>query len=415
MAEAPSHDTARRRRPRKLLKRIAWLGLGVTGLLLALVAIVLITGCTAFGAKPEGARLSRVQASPQWHEREFRNRQPQWADTSGAWRRLLFGEATPGAQPDTAIPVEHPSAEALAQAPASGLRVTWFGHSSALIQIDGGNVLIDPLWTQRISPLSWAGLKPWYPPPVALADLPSIDAVLISHDHYDHLDHTTIAAMKTWRTVFVVPLGIGAHLSRWGIAENRIIELDWWQSARIAGLELTATPARHKSGRFLGQSNQTLWAGYAIAGSRHRVWYSGDTGFHDDLARIGERLGPFDATLIEAGQYDAHWPDTHLGPELAVEAHRLVRGKSLIPVHWALIQQANHSWTEPVERVLAAARCQGVKVLAARPGQMLEPTRSAELAPWWPRVTWRTAAERPLAATVSGDPRERAPTPNCEA
>ncbi|SFK76987.1 MBL fold metallo-hydrolase [Lysobacter sp. cf310] len=407
MARTTAQGASAARGRRRWLKWGAWLGVGAGGLLLALLAAALISGCASFGAKPAGARLIRAQASAQWDGTQFRNPQPLWADTDGAWRRLLFGPATPAAQPDGAVAVVRPSAAELARPPASGLRITWFGHASALIQIDGGNVLIDPVWSDRISPLSWAGPQPWFRPPVALEQLPDIDAVLISHDHYDHLDRATVQAMRGWRTIFVVPLGVGAHLARWGIPEHRIVELDWWQSARVRGLELTATPARHKSGRFLGQSNQTLWAGYAIAGARHRVWYSGDTGFHDQLALIGERLGPFDATLIEAGQYDTHWPDTHLGPELAVEAHRLVRGKALIPVHWALIQQANHAWTEPVERVLAAARCGDIQVLTPRPGQMLEPGRSAAIAPWWPRVAWHSAAERPLMTTRSGDPSER--------
>jgi L-ascorbate metabolism protein UlaG (beta-lactamase superfamily) len=313
------------------------------------------------------------------------------------------------------VPVVRPDARAYATPPVSGLRMTWFGHASTLLEVDGSVVLIDPLWSERASPVSWAGPKRWYPPLLALADLPAVDAVLISHDHVDHLDMQSIVAMRDWSTVFVVPLGVGAHLERWGIPAARIVELDWWASTRVGPLTLVATPARHASGRLSSKSNKTLWAGWSIAGPQHKVWYSGDTGFHDDLASIGERLGPFDLTLIEAGQYDGHWPDNHLGPEQAVAAHRLVGGRVMVPVHWALIQQAPHAWTEPAERVLTAARCQGAQLLLPRPGEMVEPLTAQAPQPWWPSLPWRTATQSPVRATANGAPADRMAPPACNA
>ena len=174
-----------------------------------------------------------------------------------------------------------------------------------------------------------------------------------------------------------------------------------------------ATPARHASGRISTKSNKTLWAGFALLGAQHRAWYSGDTGFHDDFAKIGERFGPFDLTLVEAGQYDANWPDTHLGPELAVQAHRLVRGNILLPVHWGLLRLAPHPWTEPVERVLAAARCHGVRVVVPRPGESIEPAAHNERGPWWPSLPWRSGADYPLAATRNGEPSDRVAIAPC--
>jgi L-ascorbate metabolism protein UlaG (beta-lactamase superfamily) len=181
----------------------------------------------------------------------------------------------------------------------------------------------------------------------------------------------------------------------------------------VGALEVVATPARHASGRVNPQRDETLWAGYALRGTNHRAWYSGDTGFHESLTEIGARLGPFDVTLIESGQYDPLWPDWHLGPEQAVLAHRRVRGRAMIPVHWALFKLANHGWTEPGERVLAAARCYGVDVLLPRPGEAIEPERTSSRSPWWPKVPWQSSGETPVVATLAGDPQKRGTLPPC--
>lgn len=397
------------------MKRLAWGGVAVAAALAIVIGALLMTGSDALGDAPSGERLARATQSPQWHGDHFENPQPIWADSAGAWQDFLFGPSTGNSAPDAPIAAVRNQASDYNRPPASGLRLTWFGHASTLVEVDGVAVLIDPLWSNRASPVTWAGPQRWYPPPMALNDLPKVDVVLISHDHVDHLDHQTIVAMKPWQTVFVVPLGVGAHLARWGIADTRIIELDWWESTHVGALKLVATPARHASGRLQSKTNKTLWAGWALVGPQHSVWYSGDTGFHDDLATIGERLGPFDLTLIEAGQYDANWPDTHLGPEQAVEAHRLVRGNVLVPVHWALIQQAPHAWTEPVERVLAAAQCRHVQVLTPRPGEIVESFDKPKPQAWWPQLPWRTAAEHAVLATKKGEPAERVSVPPCVA
>lgn len=391
---------------RRVSRPLLWTGI-VFALLIAWMLSAVLCARAAFGAKPQGERLARAQQSPQWHEGRFKDPQAVWIDTGRAMRRFIFGKPEPGATPDAPIAVVHSGADAFAKAPQSGLRVTWFGHSSTLLEIDGSKILIDPFWGERASPFAWAGPRRWYPAPIALSDMPPIDVVLISHDHYDHLDYASIAATRSWHNVFVVPLGLGAHLSRWGIPAERIIELDWWQSTRQGNIDLVATPARHSSGRLSPNSDHTLWAGFAIIGDRHRAWYSGDGSYHKDLATIGARFGPFDVTLIEAGQYDADWPDNHLGPELAVQAHRQVRGGVMIPVHWALLKLAQHTWTEPIERVRAAAGCHGVEVLAPRPGESVEPTQHPVIPQWWPDLHWSSAGERPILSTLDGDPAAR--------
>ena len=382
-------------------RRVAAIALAILGALGVGVALTL-TGCQSFGEHASGERLARIQQSPEWHGDQFTNPQPMWSDLRDAFLHALAGG--PDVEPAAPVPVAHTDPAALAVAPASGLRVTWFGHSSTLVEIDGRRLLTDPVWSERASPVAWAGPHRWYPPTIALAQLPPVDAVLISHDHYDHLDTATIIAMRGWHNIFIVPLGIGAHLARWGIPAQRIVELDWWQSTRVGALTVTLVPARHASGRVNAQGDQTLWGGFALVGRRHRVYYSGDTGLFDAMTEIGRRFGPFDLAMIEAGQYDADWPDWHLGPEQAVLSAQRVRARALIPVHWGLFRLAHHGWTEPVERVLAAARCTDLAVLTPRPGQSVEPTapRPEGTQRWWPATPWATAASKPIVATTDG-------------
>jgi L-ascorbate metabolism protein UlaG (beta-lactamase superfamily) len=260
-------------------------------------------------------------------------------------------------------------------------------------------VLTDPSWSERSSPISWLGPKRWFAPPIALGKLPKIDAVVISHNHYDHLDHRTIMAMREWSTVFIVPLGVGAHLAYWGVPEPRIVELDWWEQRQVGPLTVVCTPARHAAGRSLWDRDQNLWAGYALLGAQHRVFFSGDTGMFTALKEIGSRFGPFDATLIEVGQYHGAWPDWHIGPEQAVRAHQWLRGDVLLPVHWGKLQLAYHGWTEPIERVLAAAAAAHVRVLAPMPGPSGEPTADPPPDRWWPNVPWQRADQAPIVSS----------------
>jgi L-ascorbate metabolism protein UlaG (beta-lactamase superfamily) len=390
--------------------------MGLLLLLLLLFALALaLNGWNAFGQAPSGPRLEKLERSPHWKGGAFTNGRGGWIDRQAAWRGLLTASAVTEPENDAPVPVRHTDPATLSRLPASGLRITWFGHSSTLVEIDGKRILVDPMWGERAAPVGWLGPQRWYAPPIAIADLPPIDAVVISHDHYDHLDRDTIRALDRRGTTFIVPLGIGSHLAYWGVDEKNIVELDWWGEKRIGDLAIVATPARHASGRLGSQSNQTFWAGYALVGPKHRVWYSGDTGFAPEFAEIGKRLGPFDATLLDTGQYNPAWPDNHLGPELAVEAHRLVGGKTLIPIHWALFNLAPHAWTEPPERILAAARCAGVRLAMPRPGESIDPAAAPPPTRWWPKLAWRTAAQQPQVATLDGDPAHRVAVTPCKA
>jgi L-ascorbate metabolism protein UlaG (beta-lactamase superfamily) len=374
--------------------RKRWLiAAGVT----AIAAGAAIARRPAFGGRAAGARLQRMKKSPEWHGSHFENPQPIVNDNWAAVVTLFRTDPNvkPKARPSTA----RVEPARFAAPPASGLRVTWLGHSTVLVEIDGHRFLTDPVWSDRVGPVGFTGPKRWFPPLIALRDLPPLDAVLLSHDHYDHLDYATIVALKDRNVHFVAPLGVGAHLQRWGVPPERIAELDWWDSLVFGDLTLWSTPARHASGRvLLVDDGATLWSGYAFLGARHRVYYSGDTGLFPGLRAIGDRLGPFDLTMIEVGQYDQAWPDWHLGPEQAVEAHRRVRGAVMLPVHWGLFALASHGWTEPIERALAAGRDAGEVVISPRPGQSVEPTAERPQEHWWPTLPWRTEAANPIVA-----------------
>jgi L-ascorbate metabolism protein UlaG (beta-lactamase superfamily) len=386
---------------RSAFRRWFWL---VPGALALLIGGIIMSIWPALGKRADGERLGRVQASPQWRGKQFAN---VLARRDAPILPTLWEFAMGGSShrvPKGALPVLARTKQEFEALPDSGLRLTWLGHSTILIEIDGLRLLVDPVWGDRTSPFTWVGPKRFYAPPLALPDVPELDAVLISHDHYDHLDYPTIQYLKALDVPFIVPLGVGAHLSYWGIENDRIIELDWWGEFQLGPVRLVSTPARHFSGRSLIMSdqNKTLWSGWALIGQQHRVYYSGDTAMFPGFREIGERLGPFDVTLIESGAYDARWADVHLGPEQAVLAHQLVKGGLLIPVHWGLFDLALHGWTEPVERVLVAARQHGVRVVTPAPGGSVEPARlapGAGASRWWPDVPWKSAQEAPCVSS----------------
>jgi L-ascorbate metabolism protein UlaG (beta-lactamase superfamily) len=339
----------------------------------------------ALGADPASIRAV-TERSPNYHDGVFVNLDPVSAFTMDreqlrliAWE-LLAGRA--GSRPQASIPL---SAPGLLEGDSGGLSVSWLGHSTALLEIDGYRVLTDPVWSQRCSPSDVVGPERLHPPPVHLEALPALDAVVISHDHYDHLDVDTVMALAhTQRAAFFVPLGVGAHLRAWGIPEHRVVELDWNQSAQVGELTLFCVPARHFSGRFVDR-NTTLWASWAMLGPHHRAYFGGDTGYTESFARIGAEHGPFDLTLLPIGAYNTAWPDIHMNPEEAVQAHVDMTSGSglLVPIHWGTFRLAPHPWAEPVERLVAAAEPAQVEVVVPMPGQRIDPSGAVSLHPWW--------------------------------
>ena len=364
-------------------------------LLLAVVVLVVVvliasTGwLDALGSAPEGERLARIRRSPNYRDGAFRNPDTTTLGAPGSFWTMMRRQFGGHEQrvPPAPMPIVTLTRADFAQPPASGLRATWLGHSTVLVEVDGARLLFDPVWARRASPSSIIGPSRFHPPPLALEELPPLDAILASHDHYDHLDRGVVRALARSaaqaRARFVVPLGVGAHLERWGVAPDRIVELDWSESTTVGPLTLTATPARHFSGRGLSDRNHTLWASWSVAGPRHRVFHSGDTGPFAGFAAIGDAHGPFDLTLVKIGAYDDLWPDIHLNPEQAVDAHAKLRGSLLLPIHWGTFNLAFHAWDEPAERVTAAALSGGTRLVMPRPGESIEPERAPAVRPWW--------------------------------
>jgi L-ascorbate metabolism protein UlaG (beta-lactamase superfamily) len=364
----------------------------------------------SLGKKPEGARLERIRGSLAWAGDRFRNLHPIMPGLRNpAVPMPTLAEFICGGErrvPRAPLPSLNPL-DAWTRPPASGLRATWLGHSTVLIEIDGLRVLTDPVWGPRASPARFAGPKRFQPVPVALRELPPVDLVLVSHDHYDHLDYPTIRELRKRDVPFVTSLGVGAHLEAWGVRPERVVELDWWESHRLAGTELcvTAAPSQHFSGRGLNDRNATLWSSLVIRTPRHAVFFSGDTGLTSEYQTIRARLGPFDLVMLEVGAFHPAWGDIHLGPENALAALALLGGGPFLPVHWGTFSLAMHAWDQPAEALLELAPKAGVQLVMPRLGEPVEPAHAEAATPWWRVVAEGAASRRHVAAPALSLPK----------
>jgi L-ascorbate metabolism protein UlaG (beta-lactamase superfamily) len=348
-----------------------------------------------------GARLERVRASAQFKDGRFMNPSGLGPELQGGSLPIM-GEyffSRGQRKPPGPLPLERPHERWTTRA-STGLRATWLGHSTVLLELDGRRVLTDPVFGERISPVSFVGPRRFHPVPAALDELPPLDAVLLSHDHYDHLCRSTIAALARKGVPIVTALGVGAHLERFGVEPGRITELDWDESVEIAGVRFTATPAQHFSGRGPTDRNRTLWASWVIQSERRKVFFSGDTGLTPQFTDIGHRHGPFDLVMLEVGAFHPAWGSIHLGPENALTAFSMLGGGTLLPVHWGTFNLALHAWNEPAETLLALAAERGARILTPRLGEVFEPEQVDGPAPWWRSVGRPTldAAPRVSAA-----------------
>ncbi len=370
-------------RLKKILKRTMIILCTIVAVLV--LATILFMQQASFGKAPSGARLERIKKSPQYRDGAFQNQSETPPLTGGASyftviREFFFGKHD-RKEPDTSLPAIKRD---LQQVPSAKPELTWFGHSSYLLQVNGLNILVDPVFSGRTSPVSYAGTKAFPGTDIyKAADMPRIDVLLITHDHYDHLDYQTILKLKDRVGTFVTSLGVGAHLEYWGVPAEKIKELDWWESAPVSSdSRFTAAPARHFSGRGF-KRNGTLWSSFVLETGTYRIYLGGDSGYDRHFAEIGRRFGPFDLAILENGQYNAYWSNIHMMPEETAQAAIDLNAKVLFPVHWAKFALATHPWDESIQRVLKKAGELKPKVVTPQIGEQVILDSIYPETTWW--------------------------------
>ncbi|WP_127495860.1 MBL fold metallo-hydrolase [Paenibacillus glycanilyticus] len=342
-------------------------------IVVVLLLVLFLSIYPVFGGKPGEQTLARMKKSPHYSNGKFENVLPSAMSMSlrenlGLLMEFARGNKLASPEKEVAVMPLHP--QSFKDKLAGQAKVTWFGHSALLLELDGKKLLLDPMLGRAPSPVPWIGGKRFSGSlPIEIEELPAIDAVLLSHDHYDHLDYGSIKRLKDKVGRFFVPLGVAAHLERWGVAPDRIEEFHWWEETVWEGIHMACTPARHFSGRGLTGRNGTLWCSWVLHGREARIFFSGDSGYGPHFRQIGEQYGPFDLTFMECGQYDSRWAAIHMMPEESVQAHLDVKGDVMIPIHWGAFRLAMHDWRDPAERALKKARELRAKLATPRIGE----------------------------------------------
>jgi L-ascorbate metabolism protein UlaG (beta-lactamase superfamily) len=349
-------------------------------LFVVLLGVLAVTACVAyFQSSP-----SRYSESQQQRDGRFHNALPR--PPMGLWQGMkltwtFFFAKPKGTTPDRPIPVRALDLEQLQAAPERSLYR--LGHSTVLMKLRGRYWITDPVFSERASPVQWAGPARFHAPPIAIENLPPIAGVILSHNHYDHLDQAAVMQLAAKTGRFVAPLGVGDQLIAWGVDPAKVEQLDWWQSTEVDGLRLTATPAQHFSGRGLTDTDRSLWASWVIQDADLRVFFSGDSGYFDGFKRIGDAYGPFDLTLMETGAYDERWAFVHMQPEETLQAHLDLRGRWLLPIHNGTFDLALHPWEQPFERVAALAAAHGVALTTPVMGERIDMLAPVPGSAWW--------------------------------
>ncbi|MFT2007908.1 MBL fold metallo-hydrolase [Pontibacter sp. 13R65] len=341
-----------------------------------------------FGGKPTKEKEAAYEQLSYYQDGKFQNLIPtsmdmKFGDMLSTMGDMIKGD--PNRQPGHLLPVQTIDSLDIANRPEGVERLTWFGHSAFLLEIGGKNILLDPMLGESPSPLPMFGSKRYAEKlPIEVAKLPHIDAVIISHDHYDHLDYSSIQQLKDKVDALYTPLGVGAHLAAWGVDEAKIHELKWGDEVTHKGLTFICTPARHFSGRGLFDRFSTLWASWVIKSGQKSLYFSGDSGYGPHFKEIGDKYGPFDVAMMECGQYNERWGNIHMFPEQTVQAFQDVQGKLLLPIHWGAFSLALHTWTDPIERVSAKAKELNVHMATPRIGESIDLNQTASYTKrWW--------------------------------
>lgn len=366
----------------KLLKKhsVKFLIIFLTGI----IVMSLIQACSGSLYSADDIRQEKIENSKQFSDGKFRNEEETNLMSVGGFFTTLW-EWTFGDEirtPEMDLPSVPFNISEFNSKDENQLKLSWMGHSSAVINLDGKLILTDPVFSKGVSFVGPFRFNDNLP--VGLEDFPEIDLVVISHNHLDHLNFKTIEKIKDKVKVFAVPLGVGSYLAECEIDKNKIIELDWWEEAVIDdGLFIAATPAQHFSGRGLTDSDKSLWASWVIKGKNHKVYFSGDSGYFDEFKNIGEKYGPFDITLMECGQYNEKWKKIHMFPEESVQAHIDVKGRVMLPIHWGAFRLAMHDWFDPIERAVASADEKNVKLATPQIGEVLDLSKEIPVNKWW--------------------------------
>ena len=358
-----------------ILIGVAVLGVGVT---------LFVSFAPQFGAKSSGPYLKRITQSGNYKDGQFVNQIETKLDYSfSSITKTIWEFATAkNTAPEKPLPVKF-GENGRVSAADSLTAITWFGHSAFLLEMEGKRLLLDPMFGPTASPVSFTGKRFLYEKPIDFDQFTNIDAVIISHDHYDHLDYPSISRLKEQAAHFFVPLGVGAHLMHWGVAPEKITELDWWENTTLGHLTFTATPARHFSGRGLTDSKKTLWASWVLEGKQTKIYFSGDSGYGPHFKEIGDKLGPFDFAMMECGQYNEKWEAIHMMPEQTAQAAIDVGTKVMMPIHWGAFSLAPHTWTEPVNRLLKATETKNVQIIYPFIGERFAVGNDFPNVKWW--------------------------------
>lgn len=359
--------------------------------LLVLIGVFFMYTSPQFGQKASDKKKHNYEKSANYKDGKFMNlggvKMKSFSFSEYIDLTIKFFSSQPNAIPEGTVPVEKVDSVAISNYEYKEPRVIWFGHSALLLQIEGKNILLDPMFGDVPAPHDLLG-KPRFNKklPIAVEKLPQIDAVIISHDHYDHLDYGSIIKLKDKVKAFYTPLGVGNHLESWGVDANKITELDWWGEATYEDLKLICTPSQHFSGRGLTDAASTLWSSWVIQSKRDNVYFSGDSGYASHFKQIGDKFGPFDFAMLECGQYNEMWSEIHMMPSQTVQASIDLQAKIMMPIHWGAFKLALHEWTDPVEKATKRASELEVQITTPKIGEEIIVGEKYPQSRWWEKV-----------------------------
>ena len=368
-----------------------------------LLSGVLMTSCATYPNSSEHT-LNRIQSSTQFSEGKFRNEQEtqvfEWGKTWAIVKDYFFNKSDK-AVPKTMPAIQQLSNDAFDLDNSEALSFARLGHSTLLIQLSGKYFLTDPVFSERVSPVQWMGPKRFHPVPMDIESIAEIEAVIISHNHYDHLDEASIKQLKNKVNHFVVPLGIGDKLIAWGVDESKITQLDWWENIKLNNVELVSTPAQHFSGRGITDSDKTLWSSWVIRNQQYSLYFSGDTGYFPGFKDIGDKYGPFDYAFMECGAYNELWRDIHMMPEDSLQAFKDVRGKVMVPIHNGTFDLSTHAWFDPMDQITKLAKENNVSLLIPEIGQLIDSKQEYISSAWWDLNKQETEKDQSLVLSIA--------------